>query len=145
MASNKRLKAFVRFDGIGRVIPGSLNLQANKPKVGNWQEIDAYECCNPTTSTTTTIPVSTTTTTSNPGYYTWTVYFGESALDACGQTTPSTVYTSGPDFTGSTLYTDTALTTPITPSSGYLALNTPGGKFSFEINGSSQPVSPVGC
>ena len=49
MATNKRdLKAFVRFDGTGRVIPGSLILQRSKPKVGNWQQIDAYECCNPT-------------------------------------------------------------------------------------------------
>lgn len=46
MASNRRLKAFVRYDGSGRVIPGSLNLQASKPKVGNWKEIDAYLCCN---------------------------------------------------------------------------------------------------
>jgi hypothetical protein len=65
MASiNKRpLKAFVRYDGTGRVIAGSLILQANKPKVGNWQEIDAYECCNPTTTTTTTTAPTTTTTT----------------------------------------------------------------------------------
>jgi hypothetical protein len=69
MASiNKRpLKAFVRYDGTGRVIAGSLILQANKPKVGNWQEIDAYECCNPTTTTTTTAaPTTTTTTTVRP-------------------------------------------------------------------------------
>ncbi len=55
MATNKRdLKAFVRFDGTGRVIPGSLVLRRDKPKVGNWQEIAAYECCNYTTTTTTT-------------------------------------------------------------------------------------------
>ena len=46
MGNNRRLKAFVRYDGSGRVIPGSLNLQATKPKVGNWKEINAYECCN---------------------------------------------------------------------------------------------------
>lgn len=47
MPSNKKdLKAFVRYDGTGRVIPGSLILQRFKPKVGNWNEIDAYECCN---------------------------------------------------------------------------------------------------
>jgi hypothetical protein len=61
--SKRPLKAFVRFDGTGRVIAGSLILQANKPKVGNWQEIDAYECCNPTTTTTTTAAPTTTTTT----------------------------------------------------------------------------------
>lgn len=65
--SNKRdLKAYVRFDGSGRVVAGSLILRQNKPKVGKWQEIVAYECCNFTTTTTTTIPVTTTTTTTLP-------------------------------------------------------------------------------
>jgi hypothetical protein len=45
--SNNRLKAYVRYDGTGRVIAGSLILQRFKPKVGNWVEIDANECCNP--------------------------------------------------------------------------------------------------
>ena len=44
--NNNKLKAFVRFDGNGRIIPSSLIVQAFKPKVGNWQEIDANECCN---------------------------------------------------------------------------------------------------
>lgn len=70
MASNKRsLKAYVRYDGTGRVVPSSLILQRFKPKDGNWQEIDAYECCNyvPTTTTTTTAaPTTTTTTTAEP-------------------------------------------------------------------------------
>ena len=48
MASNRRdLKAYVRFDGTGRVIAGSLILNRFKPAVGNWKEIPAYECCNP--------------------------------------------------------------------------------------------------
>ena len=64
MATNNKLKAYVRFDGTGRVISGSLILQRSKPKVGNWKEIDANECCIPTTTTTTTvIPTTTTTTT----------------------------------------------------------------------------------
>jgi hypothetical protein len=49
MATNNKLKAYVRFDGTGRVVAGSLILQRFKPKVGNWQEIDAKECCNYTT------------------------------------------------------------------------------------------------
>ena len=48
--NNKKLKAFVRFDGSGRVISSSLILQYFKPKVGKWKEITAYECCNPTTT-----------------------------------------------------------------------------------------------
>ena len=46
--SNKRInKAYVRYDGNGRVIAGSLILNRFKPQVGNWSEIPAYECCNP--------------------------------------------------------------------------------------------------
>lgn len=57
MENNKRsLKAYVRFDGTGRVVSGSLILRKQKPKVGKWVEVPAYECCNPTTTTTTTIP-----------------------------------------------------------------------------------------
>lgn len=66
--SNKRdLKAFVRFDGSGRIVAGSLILRKNKPKVGKWHEIQAYECCNyvPTT-TTSTSSTTTTTTTATP-------------------------------------------------------------------------------
>jgi len=52
MATNKRdLKAYVRYDGTGRVIPGSLVLRRTKPKVGNWKEIQGYECCNDVTLT----------------------------------------------------------------------------------------------
>ena len=62
--SNKRdLKAYVRYDANGRLIAGSLILQRFKPKVGNWQEIQAYECCNPTTTSTTTTALATTTST----------------------------------------------------------------------------------
>jgi hypothetical protein len=49
-----KLKAFVRFDATGRIIPGSLILRAQAPKVGNWTETNAYECCNFNTTTTTT-------------------------------------------------------------------------------------------
>jgi len=66
--NNNKLKAFVRFDGSGRIIPSSLIVQAFKPKVGNYVEIDAKECCNyvPTTTTTTTVAPTTTTTTTGP-------------------------------------------------------------------------------
>lgn len=61
------LKAYVRFDGTGRIVPSSLILRRKKPKVGKWVEIQAYECCNPTTtSTTTAAPTTTTTTTAAP-------------------------------------------------------------------------------
>ena len=53
MANQRNLKAFVRYDGSGRVVAGSLILRKQKPKVGNWQEIQGYECCNGATLTTT--------------------------------------------------------------------------------------------
>ena len=56
MANQRDLKAFVRYDGSGRVVAGSLVLRKKKPKVGRWQEILTYECCDdtPTTTSTTT-------------------------------------------------------------------------------------------
>jgi hypothetical protein len=54
MSNTTTLKAFVRFDGSGRIVAGSLILRKNKPKIGRWKEITTYECCNPTTTTTTT-------------------------------------------------------------------------------------------
>ena len=61
--NRKDLKAYVRYDGSGRVVAGSLILRRQMPKVGKWVEIPAYECCNPTTTTTTTAAPTTTTTT----------------------------------------------------------------------------------
>lgn len=61
--NRKDLKAYVRYDGSGRVVSSSLVLRRQKPKVGNWTEIPAYECCNPTTTTTTSTSSTTTTTT----------------------------------------------------------------------------------
>ena len=46
MGSNQNLKAYVRYDGSGRVVAGSLILRRQKPKVGNWQQINKNECCN---------------------------------------------------------------------------------------------------
>lgn len=58
MSNRKDLKAFVRYDGTGRIVPSSLILARKMPKVGDWKQIQAYECCDPnfpaTTSTTTT-------------------------------------------------------------------------------------------
>ena len=76
--SNNNLKAYVRFDGTGRIIPGSLILRRTKPKDGKWEQTDTYLCCNdittttttttvaPTTTTTTTVAPTTTTTTTRP-------------------------------------------------------------------------------
>jgi hypothetical protein len=44
--NNRPLKAYVRYDGQGRVVSSSLILRKNKPKVGKWKEVQTYECCN---------------------------------------------------------------------------------------------------
>lgn len=44
---NRPLKAFVRYDGRGRIVAGSLILRKAMPKVGKWAEIPAYRCCVP--------------------------------------------------------------------------------------------------
>jgi hypothetical protein len=55
MATNNRpLKAYVRYDGSGRAVSSSLIWRKNKPKVGNWKEVQGYECCNPGGGTFTT-------------------------------------------------------------------------------------------
>lgn len=46
MTNKRDLKAYVRYDGSGRVIAGSLVLRRKKPAVGNWHQIQGYECCN---------------------------------------------------------------------------------------------------
>lgn len=98
MANQRDLKAFVRYDGSGRVVAGSLVLRKKKPKVGKWQEILTYECCNdtPTTTTTTTVvPTTSTTTTASPSTTTTTTITSYlqvvrvsdvSASDACTNT-----------------------------------------------------------
>lgn len=63
MYNRKDLKGYVRIDGGGRIVAGSLVLRKQMPKVGKWVEVPAYECCAPTTTTTTTLAPTTTTTT----------------------------------------------------------------------------------
>ena len=85
MSNQRNLKAFVRFDGSGRVVAGSLVLRKNKPKVGRWKEIQAYECCNyvPTTTTTSSTSTTSTTTTIPPGPGSNILYSNVSQLNAC--------------------------------------------------------------
>lgn len=48
----KKLRAFVRYDNSGRILPGVLILAKKAPKSGTWVEIPAYLCCTTTTTTT---------------------------------------------------------------------------------------------
>ena len=115
MSTSNKLKAYVRFDGSGRVVPSSVILARFKPKVGNYQEIDAYECCNdvPTTTTTTTQGGETPIAFAQPYWL--------NTEDACTTTTYGILifYSSSPVLVpGVAIFTDAALTTPVT--SGYL-------------------------
>ena len=116
MSNQRNLKAFVRYDGSGRVVAGSLVLRKNKPKVGKWKEIQAYECCN-------YIP-STTTTTTTQGGVTPTAFvqtYWLNTEDACSTTTYGSLvfYSASPVLQpGVAIFTDAALTIPVT--SGYV-------------------------
>ena len=118
--NSRPLKAFVRFDGSGRIVAGSLILRKNKPKVGKWKEIQAYECCN-------YIPSTTTTTTTQGGGVTPTAFVKPYWLntdDACNDTAYGTlVFYSECTYlsSGCAIFTDAALTIPVT--SGYVIAN----------------------
>lgn len=45
MSAKRDLKAFVRLDSSGRVVPGSLIFRTRKPNIGRWMEIVADPCC----------------------------------------------------------------------------------------------------
>lgn len=145
MANQNKLKAYVRYDGTGRVIAGGPILQRFKPKVGNWVEINANECCN-------SIPTTTTTTTQGGGV-TPTAWFGQIAFtgpsstwkwNACnGSGFSVIVYTSTTSITAGTyLYTDAALTVLLDSPS---AISFPSTGLVFDvINGQTNPLGGDG-
>ena len=60
---NKKMKAYVRYDGNGKIVPGSLVIRTKKPS-GKFKELvnpSLYQCCNPTTTTTSSTTTTTTT------------------------------------------------------------------------------------
>lgn len=127
--NSRPLKAYVRFDGSGRIVAGSLILRKNKPKVGKWKEIPAYECCNPTTTTSTTAaPTTTSTTTVAPTTTTTTTVVNNSLFRVsssigtavCAEEPTLTLYYVGDLSDGSQVFTDEALTTPYLANS-YIA------------------------
>ena len=117
MAIQRNLKAFVRYDGSGRVVAGSLILRKNKPKVGRWQEIPAYECCNyvPTSTTTTTTTASPTTTTTSTS--TSTSSTTTTTSTTASPTTTTTTTTAEPTTTTTTTTAEPTTTTTSTSTS----------------------------
>lgn len=114
--NNKRdLTAYVRIDGSGRVVAGSLILRKKKPKVGKWLEIQTYECCNP-------IPSSTTTTTTTVQSFSWIVETGSEYFSTCSNAGGTvTLYTGLETLAGQIAYTDASLTS--TYPNGWFAFN----------------------
>jgi hypothetical protein len=54
----RTLKAFIRYDGQGRLVPNSLILRKSMPKVGKWLEVLTNRCCNLSTTTTTSTTIA---------------------------------------------------------------------------------------
>ncbi len=113
MANQSKLKAWVRYDGTGRVVTAGPIFQANKPKVGNWRQINADLCCNPNGSTTTT-------TTAGGGGVTPTAFvkgYWTGKYNSCNTTTAGNLvfYSASTDVqAGITVFSDATLTTPVT-------------------------------
>lgn len=115
MRSRKGLKAFIRYDGSGRVVPSGVILARKKPKVGKWVEGLAYLCCNftttttSTTSSTTTHTTTSTTTTATPTTTTTTTVPATTTTTTTHTTTTTT--TATPTTTTTTTHPATTTTT----------------------------------
>ena len=141
MANNQtpKLRAFIRIDGSGRVIPGAPIFQANKPKVGEWREIPLYYRGDPAYSTTTTTTTRNGTAGgggSNVTAYVKALWFDP--ISACNTTSSNTLVffsASSSLSVGVTVFTDAALTTPVT--SGWV-ISDNMTKYTVYIDGSLQ-------
>lgn len=49
MGTKESLKAFMRVDGMGRVVPSTLVYRKKKPVIGKWIEVEPNTCCSTTT------------------------------------------------------------------------------------------------
>ena len=150
MANQSKLKAWVRYDGTGRVVTAGPIFSKAKPKVGNWRQINSGLCCNPSGSTTTT-------TTQGGGSVTPTAWVAkaadrqaDSALRACNNPDATILlYTSVntvPLPPNTLLYTDAALTTLISttyPDYVYVSIN--DWVYQVEYNGYTSLNPAVTC
>lgn len=46
MSTNTNLKAYVKYDKQGYLVPGGLSVNRKKPAIGDWEEIPYTECCS---------------------------------------------------------------------------------------------------
>jgi hypothetical protein len=119
MANQNKLKAYVRYDGTGRVIAGGPILQRFKPAVGNWVEINANECCNGTPTTTTTTTQGGVTPTAHI------INLGYTEFGACENPYSTGVYYTNSSVitTGTIIYSDASLTTVASFNATYISIN----------------------
>jgi hypothetical protein len=145
MANNitPKLKAFVRVDGTGRVLPGTPVLQASKPKVGEWIEIPMYDR-GTTTTTTTTVSIVAYTMTSGG-------YSGTSgACSNLGGGMLTTVYGTSNPLGVSAFYYDQGLTMLFTGSQssnhyGFYITGFPGAKYTAVIDETGAITGNAAC
>jgi len=143
MANQSKLKAWVRYDGTGRVISGGPIFQVNKPKVGNWKQINANLCCNGgSTTTTTTVGGggSVTPTAFIQGYFL-------NTYNACNSTLDGSLLfysTSSTIQAGITVFTNAALTQPVT--TGFvIAYQIGGAEYILYLVGQGGVLSVYTC
>ena len=127
MSIDKNQKAYIRIDGSGRDVAGSLLLRNKMPGNGKWREVVAYQCCNFTTSTTSTTTTQAVVIVSGQvGNLTGT---DNNICQAIGQQfSPIYMSLATPNViaVGDTLYTDAAGTTPSVGAAGaWKCLKTP--------------------
>jgi len=156
MGSNQNLKAYVRYDGSGRVVAGSLIFRRKKPKVGRWHEIAISECCEyipgttTTTSTSTSTSTSTTTTTTTlPPLNEVLVYFNNEDIGTMcsapeNYSTTTLFCTATTLQAGAYVYNSNDRENP-TPSGFYLTVAPVSGTINVFLTGSSGLLQPVSC
>jgi len=130
----KDLKAFVRYDGSGRVVSGSLIFRKKKPKNGRWSEITKNLCCTESGTTTTT------TTQGGGGGATPTAWIAtpyDSEFNACNNmaSAPTLIlYTSTSTISVNTdLWQDAALTQRYSPAMGTYYISFAGDSNKYSI------------
>ena len=131
----KDLTAYVRVDGSGRVVAGSMVLRKHKPKVGRWQQIQTYECCE------------------DLGVLTPFQMDPANAADsgtACGFSNETNIYyhngVGATPIAGDLIFTDAAGTTPFGGlGSFYHSSSIAGNGVSYEISIGNQVLSVTPC
>jgi hypothetical protein len=145
MANNitPKLKAYVQVDSTGRVVSGTPVFRSSKPKDGNWREIPMYYRGTGGGSTTTT-------TTAGGGGVTPTAFIKSYFLNtynACNSTLDGNIlfYSSSSTLqAGITVFTDAALTQPVTP--GFVIANQIGAaEYVYYLVGQGGVLSNFTC